>query len=141
MHIAQIAAQPRTERSRSRAAARSSGSAFAAALESLPSSGERVPAQVSGAEPAGLLLSIQEVGEVDIEERRRASRRGGNILDELESLRRDILAGVLTPERLAAVSASLRSRGEAIADPLLRDVMEEIELRAEVELAKWDTRR
>ena len=60
------------------------------------------------------------------------------LLDELDQLRLDLLTGTLPRarlERLAALSAAQRER---IDDPRLAQIIEEIELRVAVELAKLD---
>ena len=63
-------------------------------------------------------------------------RRGLDLLDQLERLRRAIMLGDLTRaqvERLAALVAAQRGR---VDDPALAELLNEIEVRAAVELAK-----
>ncbi len=84
------------------------------------------------------LLAAQSVNDAtDQEGRRRVIRRGEDILDRLEDLRLGLLAGGLSRERLIALAQIMRSRRESVADPRLAAVLDEIELRAEVELAKY----
>jgi len=91
----------------------------------------------SGVAVVDSLLAVQSVGEAgDRESRRRLVRRGEEILDRLEELRHDLLIGVVPKDRLAAMAQMVRARRENCADPQLGALLDEIELRAEVELAK-----
>jgi len=81
------------------------------------------------------LLALQAV-EDPLFARRKAIRRGSNLLDTLEAIKADLLAGQVSEGRLNALMAivtSARERGLAGLDALLDD----IELRARVELAKF----
>lgn len=69
------------------------------------------------------------------ERRRRSVRRGQGILDVLDELKVALLAGRLPPDLQARLSATLRE-GLPSGDPALDGVIDAIELRAEVELAK-----
>jgi len=80
------------------------------------------------------LLALQAV-EDPLLKRRKLVRRGNQLIDTLEGLRADILAGRLSEGRLnqlMAVMSQARDRMEPGLDSLLDD----IELRARVELAK-----
>lgn len=90
-----------------------------------------MPTGVSGIEG---LLALQAVGD-PLDRRRRKVRRGQGLLDQLESLRHDLLVGRVSPARLDAMLdllAEARERDEPELDSLLDD----IELRVRVELAK-----
>jgi hypothetical protein len=97
---------------------------------------EASPAIGSVAGLAGV-LAAQEVGE-DGERtaRRQLARHGEDILDRLEELRRDILAGGVPRARLETLAQTLRSRRAGVSDPRLIQILDEIELRAAVEIAK-----
>ena len=82
------------------------------------------------------LLAAQSVEGATEEERRQARARGDDILDRLDELRHGLLAGTLTREQIVALANLVRSRRSAIVDPKLRELLDEIELRAEVEIAK-----
>ena len=87
------------------------------------------------------LLAAQGVGgnlEDDI--RKRLIRRGDDILDRLEELRHALLMGTVPKERLIQLAQMVRARRDTVADPRLATVLDEIELRAEVELAKLSRR-
>jgi len=91
--------------------------------------------------PTGLmaLLDVQEQGGDGHAGRRAlAARRGADLLDCLESLRADVLTGALPPQRLHALAAVLRDEhGGETGEEGLDAILREIELRAEVELAKF----
>jgi hypothetical protein len=87
------------------------------------------------------LLAAQMVGDAtDREARRRMAQRGEDILDRLEEIRHGLLLGTLSKERLAGLAQLVRNRRDNIGDPRLAAVLDEIELRAEVELAKLSRR-
>lgn len=86
------------------------------------------------------LLAVQEVeNDPQQEARREALRHGADVLHQLDDLRHDILAGQVPEARLRALASTLASRIAVATDPDLAAVLEEIHLRAEVELAKLDT--
>lgn len=85
--------------------------------------------------PAATLLSIQEVGD-SLDGRRRAMRRGEDILDRLDELRHGLLIGAFSADKLDNLLVMVRRQQSNISDPKLRDILAEIEVRAAVELAK-----
>ena len=110
-----------------------SGSGFSSAV-----SGEY---PVSGAAasrpplPAEGLFQLQEVPDATAQ-RRRAVQRGSNLLDRLDDLRLALLAGGLSPGQIAELQRAVGSERGLVSDPRLLAVLDEIELRARVELAK-----
>jgi hypothetical protein len=62
-------------------------------------------------------------------------------MDKLEEIRHGLLMGTLPLDKLTALSASLRDRRETCHDPRLAALLDEIELRAEVEIAKLTRNR
>jgi len=94
---------------------------------------------VSGGNAIGsvdALLAAQSVEGATEEERRQARARGNDILDRLDELRHGLLSGTLTRGQIVALANLVRSRRSSIVDPKLRELLDEIELRAEVEIAK-----
>ena len=81
------------------------------------------------------LLALQEIDD-EGRQRRQARDHGQAILDRLDDLRNALLTGSLNQESLERLLKQLRSRRAAFTDPRLREVLDEIELRAAVELAK-----
>lgn len=92
---------------------------------------------LSGAGPVGGIGALFALQEVDADgERRRAAKRGNDLLDRLEELQLGLLLGHFPREKLQNILVMLRGRQEKIGDPRLAGVLADIELRAEVELAK-----
>lgn len=81
------------------------------------------------------LLSVQEIGDFS-DERRRAVRHGEDILERLDELRHGLLIGAFPKDKLDQLLAVVRRQHDRMNDPQLKEVLEEIELRAMVELAK-----
>jgi hypothetical protein len=114
------------------------GAEFARHLDQTSSS-----AQVSGARPmSGIdsILALQEVDDVE-ERRQRAKRRGNLLLDKLEELKLALLSGTISPDALVELALLTRGRREDSGDPALQEVLDQIELRAAVELAKLEVGR
>ncbi len=85
------------------------------------------------------LLAIQEA-DTDADAgagRSKGLKRGNDLLDMLEGMRRAILLGVLSVADLRRLADTARDRRGGTGDAGLDAVLEEIELRAEVELAKY----
>lgn len=90
------------------------------------------------AAPAGALdglIALQAAGD-SLERRKRATRRGRDLLDGLDQLKIALLSGRVSEESLANLSSQLRQRRENVDDPRLDELLAHIDLRAEVELAK-----
>ncbi len=85
----------------------------------------------------GALLAAQAVPD-DAEKRRRATVRANNLLDQLDEVRIATLSGTVSKLHLANLSRTLKEQNEQIIDEKLQAILEEVELRAEVELAKLE---
>ena len=83
------------------------------------------------------LMALQEVGG-PLERRRRAVGRASKILEALEDLKLDLLDGRLSPDALETLTRSVREQRAMTDDPRLEGVLDEIETRAAVELAKLE---
>ena len=83
------------------------------------------------------ILAVQEIiDEPEREERRQLAEWGNDILDSLDDIRHGFLIGAIPKERLETLAQRLRVRRASVSDPRLIDIINEIELRAEIELAK-----
>jgi hypothetical protein len=71
------------------------------------------------------------------ERRRRAVKRGRIALDALDELKVEVLSGTLGPPTLARLKSATAELRDASGDPRLDAVLGEIELRLEVEMAKF----
>jgi hypothetical protein len=114
---------------------------------SLPAAGPMAgPAQGATVGAAGAvmgvdaLLALQDVGG-PLERRRRSVRRAGRILDVLDGLKLALLGGELSTHDVEALRRAVREQREATDDPRLEAVLDEIETRAEVEVAKLESAR
>src|SRR4051795_8591819 len=81
------------------------------------------------------LLALQGVDELG-ERRRKAVKRGRSALDALDALKLGLLSGSFDTGALARLKAVTGGLAEPSGDPALDTVLAEIELRAQVELAK-----
>ncbi len=93
-----------------------------------------VPA-VSAPADIDAILALQAV-EDPLLAKQKTVRRGRSLLDTLETIRCDLLAGQVSEERLERLLALVRQTRERV-DPELDAAIEDIELRALVELAKF----
>jgi hypothetical protein len=119
-----------------------------------PASGFSLPAPASAAGTARLtgtgasmaaggidaLMALQGLDTPEIR-RDRALRRGRRMLDALDRLRLGVLEDDLRPAHVDLLRRSVRDARESVDDPALQALLNEIELRAEVEIAKFDARR
>lgn len=114
------------------------GSEFADALKDATAATEAGAAV--GAAPVTApdsLLSVQGVGEEGQRRARALARRyGDEMLDRLEEIRLGLIDGAIPKERLTQLAQAMRQRRQTCSDPRLNDIIAEIELRAEVEIAK-----
>ena len=91
---------------------------------------------------AGLsaMMALQGVDD-PMERRRRAVRRGGGLLDRLDEVKLAMLSGDSGVGALERLSRSLREERPDDDDVGLGSVLDQIDLRAAVELAKAEVRR
>lgn len=68
--------------------------------------------------------------------RRRMHQRGEDILKELDRLRLGILTGNLSLGQVIDIADVVASHRETITDPRLTAVLDEIDMRAQIEIAK-----
>jgi hypothetical protein len=83
------------------------------------------------------LLALQDVGS-PTERKRRAVRRAGRILDTLDALKIGLLEGEISGADLDRLRRAVRDERDNTDDPALEAVLDEIELRAAVEVAKLE---
>jgi hypothetical protein len=83
------------------------------------------------------LLALQDVGG-PLERKRRAVRRAGRILDVLDGIKLALLEGELSGEDLDRLRRAVRDERANTDDPALEAVLDDIELRAAVEVAKLE---
>lgn len=114
--------------------ASSSGSSFSKHLEeSEESSG------VQGTSSLGSVNCVLDIQEVDdaLSRAARGKLRAEDLLDKLDELRLDLLTGAISENKLQRLAQVVASRRAEINDPNLNQILDEIDLRAQVELAKF----
>ncbi len=83
------------------------------------------------------LLSIQSVeNSTERSTKRRMKERGNKVLRQLDHLRLGILTGNMTLGQVVDVADVVASHRENIDDPELTAILDEIDLRAQIEIAK-----
>jgi hypothetical protein len=95
---------------------------------------------VAGPGPIAALDSILMLQGLDdsTQGKSKAQAHGEQLLDLLDSVRDGLLAGGIPRATLNKLAHAVTKRQEAFADPKLQDVLDQIELRAHVELAKLE---
>ena len=96
-------------------------------------------AGISGGEA---IFATQNVGNVtdDAPQRKRLAEFADDILNRLDELRTGVLLGEFPKEQLAELAQKLQQKRLQSSDPELNKIIQEIELRAEVEVAKYSRR-
>ncbi|MGJ3231246.1 MAG: flagellar assembly protein FliX [Oceanicaulis sp.] len=106
-------------------------------------SGVQGPAASGGLSGAGAigsidaLLALQGAGDFR-EAKKQATERAFSLLDVLDDLKLALLDGALPRPTLVRLMDTLKSRRDATDDPRLEAMLDEVEVRAAVELAKHD---
>ena len=114
------------------------GGSFSETLkEAAESMGAGSAGGVGGVSPVGAILSVQEVPD-STEGRSRGllMAYGDELLERLEGLRLGLLIGAIPKDELAELAHRMREKRHRVKDPRLTEIIDEIELRAEVEIAK-----
>lgn len=117
-----------------------SGFAMPQASGATSASATQATAPASALTDVSALMALQGV-ESATERRRRAVRRGGSLLDRLDELKIALLSGEAGEATLERLGRTLREERPADEDAALTGLLEQIDLRAAVELAKAEVRR
>jgi len=125
-------------------AARPTRSGGAFSLGGGAAAGASAPAMssssASGVAGVSALMALQGVEDVT-ERRRRSIRRGRGLLDRLDELKLAMLAGEAGEGALARLGRDIGEARPDEDDVGLRNLLDQIDLRAKVELAKAEVRR
>lgn len=110
---------------------------FSDLIDDIASSNARAieSSQILSASDLDMILSAQSVNN-DFVERQRSVRSAHMTLDSLELLRFALLNGSVPAYLLQTIEHRMHELKHLEPDPMLREILEEIELRAAVELAK-----
>jgi len=81
------------------------------------------------------LLALQEADD-STEGVKKARKRASDLLDQLDQVRVGLLTGELPKSTLQQLAQTISSHRDQVIDPKLAEILDEIDLRAQVELAK-----
>ena len=96
-------------------------------------------ASVGAVSSLDALIAAQTVPDsTEQSKRKRAEMRGTVLLDMLDDIRMGLLSGSLSAESLTALSRAIKAQRERLDDPKLMAILDDIDLRAQVELAKYE---
>jgi hypothetical protein len=83
------------------------------------------------------LLSVQGAeSPTERAAKRRMHERGEDILKELDKLRHGLLTGTMTLGQIIDIADVVASHRERVMDPKMTAILDEIDLRAQIEIAK-----
>ena len=116
----------------------SSDTSFSKHLEETEESSGLQGASALGA--VNCVLDLQEVDDA-LARAARGKLRAEDLLDKLDDLRLDLLSGSVSKTKLERLSAIVAQRRAEVSDPALGQILDEIDLRAQVELAKFMSNR
>jgi len=83
------------------------------------------------------ILALQDMGD-HADGRSKGLAHGEQLLEILDSVRDGLLSGGIPRATLNRLAVAVTRRHDVFADPKLQDVLDQIELRAHVELAKLE---
>jgi Class II flagellar assembly regulator len=135
MKIDRLKAGTTSEARRGKRAGASKSGEFSKMLSSGDAPAGDSAGSVANLAAVGSLLALQETqGDPDGDTRGR--RRGEDLLDRLDELRLALLEGRLSVAAIERLADLVAARRAQVSDPRLAEILDEIELRAAVELAK-----
>lgn len=123
--------------SRTGARTGAAGSSFSGLIEEAEETAAQSSASATMAVgPLDALLSLQETGDSLSGGGKQARERAESLLDQLDRIRMGLLTGNIPPSALQQLTETLQTQRERVMDPHLADIIDEIDLRVQVELAK-----
>jgi hypothetical protein len=114
--------------------------AFASHLKDVKAEPESVARirDVSSVTAVGSILTVQEVEDDEgLTSRKQLKKYGEDILERLDEIKQDLLTGDISKDLLTNLAQTLRMKKSTTDDPKLISIIDDIELRAAVELAKY----
>lgn len=121
---------------------RSAGAGFSLpAVEDAAATTHAAPTDaVAGVGSLDALIALQAVDD-PLTRKRRAVNRAGRLLDVLDQVKLALIGGEPSPETLQRLAATVREERGGTDDPALQALLDQIETRAVVELAKMEAGR
>ena len=113
--------------------------AFADTLRGVSGNEPTEHAQATGGVgPVNSILAVQPTADAtDHRSRGLMLDYGNDLLDRLDQIRLAVLSGSISKDRLQELARKLRERKNSSDDQKLNDLIAEVELRVEVEIAKF----
>jgi len=115
-----------------------SGSSFSSHLEE--TEGASAAQDTSGIGSVAGVFNLQEVDDA-LERAARGKLRAEDLLNSLDDIKLALLDGTISPGKLQRLAQIAQSRRQEVSDPKLAAILDEIDLRAQVELAKFTASR
>lgn len=117
------------------------GGGFASHLDTTGDSASPV-SSVAPTQTVDAVLAIQTVGDATSSPANARARQWGmDTLDQLEQIRTDLLLGAIPKDRLINLARMVSERRQHAEDPALNELLDDIELRVRVEIAKYEPRQ
>ena len=118
-----------------------SGGDFSTMIE--PNEEPTAVSSASSVQPLSSIDGLLAAQEINIEEETKKQQiaHGNHLLDYLEDIRDGLLLGSINVQQVQNLVAEVRKEYGTITDPALQDIIREIEIRAEVEIAKLEMAR
>jgi hypothetical protein len=114
----------------------SGGASFAQHLEDDGAHPVSGVSSLGGVGTIGAIIGVQEVGD-STERAAKGKKRASQLLESLDELRIGLLTGALSKEQLIRLSMLVQNERAQVDDPRLAVILDDIDLRARVELAKF----
>lgn len=115
----------------------SSGENFANYLKNSAISEETKVNTTSSVTTVGAIFAAQMVdGDEEKQIRKKLIKKANTLLDNLEEIRQEIIFGAVSKDKLIEISRLVKQKDVETNDENLKEILAEIELRVEVELAK-----
>lgn len=113
------------------------GESFASYLRSTTASETKEVQPTTAMTSADAIFAAQAINDEEEKQiRRKLVKKGNTLLDNLEEIRQGLLSGEISKDKLIEISRLVKQKDVASEDKKLQEIMQEIELRVEVELAK-----
>jgi hypothetical protein len=138
MKVSDVNSSKAIGRTRRKKKSETKGDDFADHLsKTVPNRDEANAVDTSTVQAVDSILAVQEVPDATEERSRRpVIQHGDELLDRLDQLRHDLLVGAVPKDKLVELAHRVRAGKKKSDDPKLNEIVDEIELRAEVEIAK-----
>ncbi len=115
----------------------SDGPSFSSYLSETMRSRQEQVLGVSGISVADAIFATQMVSDEEEREiRKKLVKRGNQLIEKLEEIRDSLLLGEISKDKLIEIARLVREKKTDSSDERLQEIISEIELRVEVELAK-----